>query len=979
MALAYWHNFQFFDVELVEGPKKVPVMRDLEILCWTSGRSQLVFGDHEGVVRIFDRGFQCQHFKAYSGMVTHLYQVKTMKVLITVGVDSEDPNPKVKAWSLDRENEQPALLRTLKLFTTTYPAPPAQRLMLNLNPQIDLDYTLREVSGDKKVKQSTFTSPITCIDATEDLQCLALGLTSGDIILCKGHLLREPEKLKQIPLKRVYGKGSPVTQLFFKPENSRAKGAFVLHVLFKDGENMWRINPKGESCEAAPDVPGCAQGCACLSNDGRLIVAQEDTLHFFGGTELEECQQAGLKTPAPNSKTKKVGWFRNYMYTVATMDKIDRDQLTVYDLTNKLKATLSNQCFFPNVVCVLHEWNSIYVLHQVVEPGTNNVNQRLYQLEEKDTQTKLDLLFKKSMFQVAIDLAKAQQFDRSAVTEIYKKFGDYLYNRTDYSRAVQQFIETIGTLEPSYVIRKFLDAQQIHNLTRYLEELHTRRNANDKPLANEDHTTLLLNCYTKLKDEKKLDEFIQEDRDYNPETAIKVLRQAGYFRHALHLAKKFKAHTWFLSIQVEDLQEYDEALSYLHSLDFEEAENQLREYGKVIVGKKPMRATTLLMEICTGWKKQPYGLAGAMPTPAQEYSTGEKPKASPDQFLPCFVDMPHYLMMFLEIVKNDLDHKEGEDGSAMVYNTLLELYLTRNLKQSTAADLTEGEDELDDDYEERKEKALALLRDNKGLYDREHALVLVQTHNFREGILFLYESLELYQDILQYYMEIGDKDEVIKTCERFGKQDPNMWVQVLLWFVGLHEKEEKEDVTLETQKVLKHIDAENLLPPLVVVDILGRSKETKLDTIKDYVVKRLERDMLAIDQDQKEIRELQALTQKYREEIRSQQSEAQIFQFSRCMSCGGGLELPAVHFMCKHSYHQNCLAEPDKCPQCSATFSRILDVNKNLEDTVENHEMFFRQLNQPGRDGFSVVAEYFGRNIFNGEYPPPPDGANVGL
>ena len=35
-----------------------------------------------------------------------------------------------------------------------------------------------------------------------------------------------------------------------------------------------------------------------------------------------------------------------------------------------------------------------------------------------------------------------------------------------------QYRETIGQLEPSYVIRKFLDAQRIHNLTEYLEDLH---------------------------------------------------------------------------------------------------------------------------------------------------------------------------------------------------------------------------------------------------------------------------------------------------------------------------------------------------------------------------------------------------------------------------------------------------------------------------------------------------------------------------
>jgi hypothetical protein len=49
-------------------------------------------------------------------------------------------------------------------------------------------------------------------------------------------------------------------------------------------------------------------------------------------------------------------------------------------------------------------------------------------------------------------------------------------------------------VEPSYVIRKFLDAQRINNLTLYLEALHERH------YAGPDHTTLLLNCYTKLKE-----------------------------------------------------------------------------------------------------------------------------------------------------------------------------------------------------------------------------------------------------------------------------------------------------------------------------------------------------------------------------------------------------------------------------------------------------------------------------------------------
>ena len=124
---------------------------------------------------------------------------------------------------------------------------------------------------------------------------------------------------------------------------------------------------------------------------------------------------------------------------------------------------------------------------------------------------------------------------------------------------------------------KFLDAQQIHNLTTYLQELHTRG------LANSDHTTLLLNTYTKLRDVTRLDNFIKstdstksrknrENADRLPfdlETAIRVCRQASYFEHAVYLAKKYKRHDDYLRIQIEDIGNVKDALVYIRSLGLE--------------------------------------------------------------------------------------------------------------------------------------------------------------------------------------------------------------------------------------------------------------------------------------------------------------------------------------------------------------------------------------------------------------------------
>jgi hypothetical protein len=56
--------------------------------------------------------------------------------------------------------------------------------------------------------------------------------------------------------------------------------------------------------------------------------------------------------------------------------------------------------------------------------------------------------------------------------DIFRQYGDHLYEKGDHSGAIDQYEKTIGTLEPSYVIRKFLDAQKIHSLTAYLQALH---------------------------------------------------------------------------------------------------------------------------------------------------------------------------------------------------------------------------------------------------------------------------------------------------------------------------------------------------------------------------------------------------------------------------------------------------------------------------------------------------------------------------
>jgi hypothetical protein len=110
----------------------------------------------------------------------------------------------------------------------------------------------------------------------------------------------------------------------------------------------------------------------------------------------------------------------------------------------------------------------------------------------------------------------------------------------------------------------------------------------EKDRASADHTTLLLNCYTKLKEETKLRNFIRgssPDGDnklkFDVETAITVLREAGCIEDALYLAKAHLDHDMYLKIQLEDVKNHKDALDYISHLAFPLAEKHAKTYGKV--------------------------------------------------------------------------------------------------------------------------------------------------------------------------------------------------------------------------------------------------------------------------------------------------------------------------------------------------------------------------------------------------------------
>nr|XP_054754971.1 vacuolar protein sorting-associated protein 11 homolog isoform X1 [Lytechinus pictus] len=900
MAFLQWRRFNFFEKDVVKYPDSTEIfakLKDIDITTCASGRGQVTLGDSEGNLLFLDRNLDLDGFKAYELRVTHIHQLKQHNIIFTIGQDEAGINPVIKVWNLDKRDK-------------------------SNNPSCSR--ITRALPG------SNVTANVTAIAVSENLNMMAIGFQDGTVTLFKGDVTRDRHSKSP----KVVHKGrTQVTGLAFR----HTQRSNVLFVSTEDAIIACHIGTKDVRTETL-DHHGCSSHCAVMSDatqDHQFVIGRNDAVYFYQPDGRGPCLAfEGRKTI--------LHWFRGYLVVVTKDSKtIPRqiageglarmmDTVTVYDIQNKF---IAYSAPVPEVLDIIQEWGSLYVL---------GGDRKLYQLQEKDTQTKLEMLFKKNLYVMAINLARSQHYDYDGLIDIFTQYGDHLYSKGDHDGAIAQYKKTIGRLEPSYVIRKFLDAQRIHNLTAYLQELHKQS------IANEDHTTLLLNCYTKLKDTNKLDEFIMtkdKDVDFDVETAMKVCRQAGYFKHALLLAEKHKQHDWYLKVQLEDIKDYQKALNYISTLEFYEAMDNIKKYGKILMTEVPKEATDFLKVLCTDYKPadrplvDPSTLSGGMPPPIQ--------RASVEEFIHIFVNNSAQLMEFLEHMI-----KVQTESSSQIYNTLLELYLHDMAHEKEKRPRLELE-----------KKAMALLQTGETRYDIDQALVLCQMHSFQKGILYLYEKAQLYQQILHFYMEHDSYDKIIQTCKSYGNKDPNLWVQALSYFAA-----KEENCKPFIVEVLSQIDRRNLLPPLLVIQTLAHNSTATLSVIKDYIVRRLQQENDQIADDERLIKQYREETKKMKSQIEEMKTSAKMFQVSKCSVCNHPLELPSVHFLCQHSYHQHCFesyAENEQeCPACLPENRKVLDIIKAQEQSKDLHEQFHRQL-EKSQDGFSVVADYFGRGVFN--------------
>ncbi|KAJ9087067.1 Vacuolar protein sorting-associated protein 11 [Entomophthora muscae] len=868
----------------------------------------------------------------------------------------------------------------------------------------------------KNFKINGTTSRITSFAISESLSHTAIGLEDGQVIIIKGNIARDRFTKQKVihscsePIAglgfsdfhhtqpglttALSGSNQPISYFGETPFISKLDSDSPLHLFIATTRQILVCSLTGKEEKTVLDEQGCAVGCSSMIDTEfhrGMSLARDDAFYFYGPDGRGPClAYEGIKC--------SIQWFGAQLvvtspYIVNTSnpltlsqipqeDRLLPTQMEVYDVGQKLIGF--SKKFHSGVHYVVWAFMGFFVLCQ---DGT------LFRVEERDTRSKLEVLLSQDLFHLAITIATqsrrtlnlpdtsvhAELTTANAVAaasgamdniitdeelaDIYRKYGDFLYSKGDYDSAMNQYIFTIGKLEPSYVIRKFLDAQRLRSLTTYLQELHSE----GQGLANPDHTTLLLNCYTKLKDEARLEAFIkaspEKELQFDLETAIRVLRQAGFYELALFLARRYRNHDWYMQIQVENRKAIADALSYLQALPVADISHYMNRYGRAFVRDCPEQTIQLLLDTCTA---------------------RTKPQCSPLDFSNVFVDRQDSLVTFLEQfcahklskdftwdpnakrrsdlfappklvvkpVRNGPSNGQHEvKDMALIWNTLLDLYLTWYIREK-------------DRQEELEHKIMTILTDPEIHYDINHAIVLCKLSGLDQAIVFLYEKLAMYVDILSHWIAQDNVEKILETLRKYGPREPALYTLTLEYFAS--SPVSLLNHPMEFRQVLDYIDDQSLLPPVQVIQALSRNSVATIGNLKQFVKKSIQLDEEKIMQDAKLIQSYRHETEKKRKEVKELETSARVFQHTKCSSCSRPLDLPALHFLCRHSFHQRCLGQStERCPLCSRNDQIILDLRKRQETEAYDHAEFLSQLQDAGDDGgFDVIADFLAKNTF---------------
>lgn len=282
----------------------------------------------------------------------------------------------------------------------------------------------------------------------------------------------------------------------------------------------------------------------------------------------------------------------------------------------------------------------------------------------------------------------------------------------------------------------------------------------------------------------------------------------------------------------------------------------------------------------------------------------------------------------------------------------------------------------------------------------------MHSFQFESGELFLLEKIHSSDLILQKYIETGNEKGIMRVLRREGRKDPELYVQVLSYFVKLsmnlprakqgsgaprdsddddddpsdeasdesdeEDDDERWDLICE---VLALIEKERILTPMQVVPILSMNTELPLHIVSRFIKRNLQEacdDLSKLEHDVSTMRTIvNSVTQEKLVAKQLQESGGGDVEGGGGRQGGGrgtGLASGKGGHGAFTSYDE--FDDDDDFEVQQAEAEREVERRKwvNIKtaqiERTGDHESFFAEL-ENSHDGYSMVAAYFGKTIIS--------------
>lgn len=1003
-----WRHFQLFDFLPIRDPQyqsESPLYSDplLSAICNT--QNFIAFAVHNcDIVLLHKQNLEfAVNFRAYDVdfRISFARSLPHSNLLITLAEKQGAP-AQLKVWDLNK------------------------MLLLNLPDTGAGDVTKHKYVTNVHINEGVNAYPISCFTFNESLTCVAVGYTSGKVILVRGDLLRD-RGLKQ---RVIYESPDPITGIHY----NRFEQILYVTTTSKIITVLTSGRNQGKPHRILSQKEGVDLECSDIEpRSAKLIAADTAGLRFYN--HVSKAHNINFGIP----KRKIMRMFKDYLLVVSpieeqssTSQKSTLTRLLVLDMHNM---QISFSLNIPNLT-ISHVFfssseNEAYLL------STDGI---LYKLHEKAMNQQIEIILQRGLFSIALSLAKQYNLSNETLYRINRQNADTLYEKQDFDGAIDKYMDCLPLLKQMHssseansekedlleniddfiinVITNFKEVSNIHNMTKFLSRLY------ELHLCDSDHITLLLCCYCKLKMTEELDKFIagidlQDDQIISSKNdlsklkfslIINLFKECGYFPQVTKLLYKLNHPNLIVEIQLEDLKQYENCISYIKSLPVNELLRILIEYLNDLLDCMPIETTELLIDVFTGKYKPTLShllfetpnvisnkgqdkakevseanvssysaflsyLAGPLRHGINDETDPKDPESESPTYLPprpslvfpCFINHPKQFIVFLEACLESFEKYQGDNSQKTdVLMTLLELYLSMSAEDTEDADTW-------------KSKASFILKEQSAAFDKPRVLLLAHIYQFPAEKYFLQDSeSELAESMFRSAQLKSDTSEVLEVIRKYGDSNPHLFKLTLKFF--LSSKEIFDGVSLrDKQYLIRNIVKNNLATPLELVKMLSVHDSASIGLIKDLLIDHIGRTGRETASNLKLVESYENESTKNSYKLTELTSKPAILQNAKCSSCELKLDFPATHFKCQHSYHARCLNEntyisdvvkdhEQWCPLCVNEVIAAKALREKQLKSTNDYDLFLAQLNN-SQDRFKVITEYFGRGIMEAEAP----------